>query len=448
MAESTRRRLFPGLFAVLLLAAAWAAAEAGPAPPGPEVYCARRKALAQKLGGVPVLVFGAAKNQAYAPFRQNNRFYYLTGVAEPDAALLLVPAEKREVLFLDPGDPKMERWDGPRLKPGKEAVRITGIETILPREDLPDRLDRLFVGKPAPSLGLPVFPEEVGTRILDASYPALEKRRQDPLDGGTWREDRIRERLEARYETLTIRDASPAIRGLREIKGPGEVEAMLEAARISCLGMIEAIRATKPGVYEYEIASAMADVCRRKGGQGWAYAPIVGSGPNALVLHYSKNDRQVEAGDLVLMDAGFFWAYYATDITRTFPASGAYTPEQRKAYDDLLAVQQEAIDRVKPGVSLLALNAYVNRRLRALGYGKALFHFLGHFVGMAVHDPGRPDLPLRAGHVITIEPGIYLDDEGFGIRIEDTILVTPDGCRVLSEGIPKDPDEIEALMAD
>jgi Xaa-Pro aminopeptidase len=421
-------------------------APAGPEASGPEVFQKRRKALARALDGSPVLIFGAETVQAYDPFRQSNRFYYLTGVEEPNAALLLVPAEKREVLFLEPADPRMLRWTGPRMEPGREARKKTGFEEIRLRDELPDVLDRLFMGKPSPSLYFPVSPEEIGRRIQDASAGPLTQRGKDPFDGGTWREDRIRNNLQLRYTNMEVLDASPVIRGMRQTKDPQEIAALREACRISALGMIEAIKATAAGKYEYQIEAEMLRFCRNAGGQGWAYAPIVGSGPNALIMHYDKSERKMEAGEVVLMDAGFFYRYYAADITRSFPVNGVFAPEHRRAYADLLAIQKEAVRRVKPGTTMIKLNAWVNRRLRAKGYARNLVHFLGHYVGMAVHDPGEMDDPLKPGHVITIEPGIYFYDKGFGMRIEDTVLVTPEGCEVLSARVPKEIEEIEALM--
>jgi Xaa-Pro aminopeptidase len=425
-----------------------APALAGPAIPGPKVFAGRRKALARELEGAPVLVFGAGPNLEYTPFRQNNRFYYLTGVNESGAVLLLVPSERKEILFLDPGDPKLERWDGPRLKPGPEAEKRTGFRVVRHRDELPDFLDRLLAGKPAPQIHFTLSPEEIGRRILDSTSGPLIARRQDPLDGGTWRENRIRLRLEERYKGLTVYDASPVVRRMREIKGPEEIAALREAGRISALGMIEAIKAARPGMYEYQIEAVMAKLCRDDGAQEWAYAPIVGSGRNSLILHYDKSERKMEAGDLVLMDAAYFWNFYASDITRTFPVGERFTDDQRKAYTDLLEVQEKAIRRVRPGTTLLALHAWVNRKLRAKGYARNLAHFLGHFVGLAVHDPGNVVEPLRPGHVITIEPGIYFDDKGFGMRIEDVVLVTPSGCEVLTAGIPKSVEAIEALAKD
>jgi Xaa-Pro aminopeptidase len=419
---------------------------AEPGLPSPKVYRARRAALARQFKGEPILVFGAVAPQAYSPFRQNNRFYYLTGVAEPGAAILLLKGGRKEILFLDPGNPRMEKWDGPRLRPGPEAEKTTGIRDIRLRKELSDAIDGLLAGKPTPRLCFPLAPEEIGTRINDASSPQLIARQKDPLDGGTWREDRIRLKLLDRYEGLVVTDVSPAIRTMRVIKGKEEIAALREAGRISALGMMAAMKATRPGTHEYQIEAAMAHVCRTEGGQGWGYAPIVGSGPNSLILHYNLNNRKTEAGDLVLMDAGFSWNYYVMDITRTFPVSGRFTPEQRKAYDDLLKVQIECINRVRPGTSLIELNGWVNGQLRAKGYGRHLVHFLGHYVGMAVHDPGAYNQPLKPGHVITIEPGIYIEDKEIGIRIEDTVVVTPSGCEVLSRGVPKDGSAIESLM--
>jgi Xaa-Pro aminopeptidase len=292
----------------------------------------------------------------------------------------------------------------------------------------------------------PLFPEEIGTRILDGCWPVCEKRRSDPLDGRAWREDHVRSVLLKRYPALELPDASKALRGLRECKGPEEVAAMREAARISSEGMKEAMRAARPGAFEYEMEGAMFGECKRLGGQDWAYAPIVGSGPNALVMHYNRNSRKAQEGDIVLMDAAFSWHYYASDITRSFPVGGRFSAEQRKVYEDLLKVQKETILRVRPGVSLLDLHEWTQRQLRTLGYGPYLVHFLGHGIGMAVHDPWEATAPLRAGNVITIEPGVYLFDRGFGMRIEDDVLVTATGSEVLSAGVTKEADEIEALI--
>ncbi|MHC4599997.1 MAG: aminopeptidase P N-terminal domain-containing protein [Planctomycetota bacterium] len=430
--------------AVSLLLLEGACAE--PGIPSPKVFRARRNALVKKLGNQPVLIFGATLPDGISTFRQSNRFYYLTGVTEPDAALLLLPAKRREILFLTPINPRLEKWESPRLGLGKDAKKTTGFHEIKLRKDLPEVLDTEFAGRPSPQLFLPLDPEEIGQRIKEATNRVNVARQKDPLDGGAWREDRIRLKLLSRIEGLEIKDASPVIRQMRTRKGPYEIEALRYAGKISSAGMIAAMKATKPGVYEYEIDAAMAHVCRTAGGQGWAYAPIVGSGPNALIMHYCKNDRKVKAGDLILMDAGFFWNHYAMDITRTFPASGRFTPEQRKAYGDLLGVQIEAIRRVKPGATLSGLSGWVNGKLRALGYRKNLVHSLGHYLGMAVHDPVPSDRKFQAGHVITIEPGIYFYDKGFGIRIEDTVLVTPGGCEVLTKDVPKDVASIERLM--
>jgi Xaa-Pro aminopeptidase len=419
---------------------------AGPKLPTPKTFRARREALIRKLGKSPVLIFGAESSQGFAPFRQNNRFYYLTGVTEPDAVLLLIPDSRREVLFLKPGDPRKERWEGPRLRPGKEAKKLTGFQEVLLRRELMDTLDRCLMGKESAEVFIPLSPEEIGGRIWDYSRGPLKARKADPLDGRTWREDQIRRKLVERYKGLEVKDASPTIRGLRVLKGREEMDAMREAGRISALGMVEAMKFTKAGVYEYEIAATMAYRARMEGGQGWAYAPIVGSGRNSLVLHYNLNNRKAKAGELVLMDAGFLWNFYGCDITRTFPVSGRFTPEQKKIYTELLGVQEEAIKRVHPGASLMKISNWVNGKLRALGYGKNLAHGLGHFVGMAVHDPGSYGTPLAAGHVLTIEPGLYFDDKGYGFRIEDTVLVTPNGCEVLSAGVPKAAAAIEALM--
>jgi len=200
-------------------------------------------------------------------------------------------------------------------------------------------------------------------------------------------------------------------------------------------------------VYEYQLAAVAEFMFLWNGASGTAFSSIAGSGPNSCVLHYSRNSRKMEAGDIVVLDFGPDYLYYGSDIARTFPVSGKFSKEQAKAYQAVLDAQKSAIESVRPGATFEILDAAARKVLRRSGYEKYMEHGIGHYVGMSVHDVGK-SAPFEAGVVIAVEPGIYVTDKNLGIRIEDTILVTEDGCEILSRGAPKEIAEIEKVMAE
>ena len=420
-----------------------------------ESYQRRRAALTSKLNDGITVVFAYEEPEGPAAtlgFRQNEDFYYLTGVDEPGGILVLVPrltdrssshfAEAkqfpREILFLLPRDPKQERWTGPKLSPRDPELRQRiGFQTVLSRKVFKRELRRLL-----PAYG-----------VLYTVLPSGHNRANDSFE-----RDRSN-RLKTLAASAKIRDATVEIARLRQVKSESELALLEKAIGASIEAHREAIGAVRPGVFEYEIAALMKYVFERLGCERPAFAPIVGSGFNSTVLHYNTNSRRMQAGDLVVLDVGGEYGGYAADITRTLPVSGKFTPRQREIYQIVLGAQRAAIAAVKPGVTIgrktrnsiyKVAYDYLNshgkdRKGRRLG--KYFIHGVGHHLGLNVHDPGNVGRPLEPGMVITVEPGLYIPEEKLGVRIEDVVLVTKDGARVLTEALPREPDAIERAMA-
>jgi Xaa-Pro aminopeptidase len=233
---------------------------------------------------------------------------------------------------------------------------------------------------------------------------------------------------------------------MREVKEPDEVALMRKGIVHTAAGHARVLEVLRPGMREFELKDAIEEAFRRSGSRHVAYDSIVGSGPNGAVLHYPKDDRVMKEGELVVVDAGAEEQFYATDVTRTYPVSGKFSPEQREIYDIVLKAQAAAIAVAKAGVTPRMLERTARKVIDDAGYHDAFIHGCCHFVGLEVHDPGDYEAPLPAGAVITVEPGIYLPQRGFGVRIEDEILITPTGAEVLTKAIPRDPEEIERRM--
>ena len=392
------------------------------------------------------------------PFRQHSDVLYLTGFVEPDTTLVLRPGAESErvVMFVRPRDPEMETWDGRRA--GIEGAKARyGAEAAYSAHDLPTRLWELIANAEELhfALGLdPQMDQLVGDAM--ARLRKLEKKGKRP--------------------PRAIIDPRFALHELRLHKGPEEIAALRTACAITSEAHIAAMKLGRPGVNEHELEAIINYTFRRAGGAGPGYSTIVGAGDNATILHYIENSRALEAGDLVLVDAGCEYAHYTADITRTFPASGTFTAPQRRVYELVLATQQAAIAMTRPGVTLDDLHTFcvrsltaamielgllhgtVDERIADLAYKKFYMHGTSHWLGLDVHDAGSYTLegkarPLAPGMVITIEPGLYIARDapdvpealrGIGIRIEDDILVTPDGHEVLTAACPKEIAAVEA----
>lgn len=392
------------------------------------------------------------------PFRQSSDLYYLTGFAEPETTLVLRPGAERDrtVLFVRPRDPEREVWDGRRA--GVEgAVERYGADVAYPAAELEARLPELLANVEDLYYGLG----------FDPSFDAVVTRTLAALRGA--------ERRGLRPPRRVV-DPRWTLHEHRLRKSDEEIAALRTAAAITAEAHIAAMRAAGDGVNEYELEALLDYTFRRRGGAGPGYNSIVGSGANATILHYIDNDQPMADGDLVLIDAGCEYQFYTADVTRTFPVSGRFSDAQRRCYQLVLDAEEEAIGMTRPGITiddihqrcveiltegmveLGLLEGPASARIAAGDYKRFYMHRTSHWLGMDVHDVGVYNQdgaarPLEPGMVLTIEPGLYIaadaegvPDElrGIGIRIEDDILVTADGCENLTRAVPKQVDEIEA----
>jgi Xaa-Pro aminopeptidase len=400
------------------------------------VLANRRAALVDSVGAGVVLIRSSSLRDLESEylqasdFRQDNNFFYLTGIEVADSWLLVdLPrnGSPSATLFIPERNPAREQWTGPR--PSLEsAAEITGLADV-----------RVVEGFEEAAIAAAV-------RASDAALPVYA-----PLDR--------RMTGEPVYEQLTaagadIRDIRPIMAQLRLVKDDFELETLQRAIDITAAAQRAAMRTMRPGMYEYETEAVIEYNFRAGGAERVGFPSIVGSGPNSVVLHYDRSRRQMEAGDLVVMDIGAEYSYYTADVTRTVPVSGKFTERQRAIYDLVLASQQAGIDAVRPGATM----ADVNRAARVYMRDHSgdlcgeqtcdafFIHGVGHWLGMDVHDVGANRTPFATGMVLTVEPGIYISAENLGVRIEDDVVVTETGSRMMSAGAPRSADAIEAMM--
>ncbi len=439
------------LLTVLLLLCISAAADSVRQPNAD--YRARRIALSEKTKGGVVVLFAATEAEgqnATNGFRQNDYFYYLTGLQEPGAALLIAPAapaaadkparQYEEILFLPAHNASQERWTGPKLGPeSADATKITGFDRVELLDKMRDELVRIL---PSPrSLVLSDLPAYGETSPSAGPLQWLARANAFP-----------------NYNTLD--DIKPLIDEMRMRKDAGEMERIRHATNASVAAHLAALKAMKPGMEEQQVAWLMEYTFGEKGCERPAYAPIVGSGFNSTVLHYEAGHNVIKDGDVVVMDVAGEYAMYASDITRTAPANGHFTPRQREIYNIVLGAQQAAIDAFQSGKFVINPQAenslykvafdYINthgKDLLGQPLGKYFIHGLSHYVGLEVHDAGSTSTLLGPGMVFTIEPGIYIPEEKIGVRIEDIFWVDPSGKLVmLSQGLPRTAEEVESAM--
>jgi Xaa-Pro aminopeptidase len=416
-------------------------------------YHARRVALSQKTDGGVVLLFAASEQgqeESLFQFRQNDYFYYLTGLTQPDAALLIVPAipaksgqperKYQETLYLPARDPSEERWTGPKLGPDTPDVsQIVGVDRVAVLDNLRAELTNVLT--PPHSTVFTDLPARGATSPSTLPLQWLEQANAFPS-----------------YNRLL--DVKPLIDGMRMIKDEGEMALIRYATQASVAAHLAAIKSMKVGLQELQVAWLMEYTFGEKGCERPAYAPIVGAGFNSTVLHYVAGHNVIRDGDVVVMDVAAECGMYASDITRTIPADGHFTQRQRDIYNVVLGAQLAAINAFQSGKYVIDPSAdnsiykvaydYINthgKDLHGQPLGKYFIHGLSHYVGLDVHDVGDTRAPLGPGMVFTIEPGIYIPEEKIGVRIEDLFWVDPDGKLVmLTEGLPRTPEEVEKAM--
>jgi Xaa-Pro aminopeptidase len=401
---------------------------APPVPPPdlpPAVYRDRRERVMRELDGcVAVLSARGEMSGVTEDYRQDGNFLWLTGINEGDAWILLAPKAKydRSVLFLRPRDPEHERWTGPREPLSPALLDRFGVDRVLR-----GRPDRTAVAS------------ALGTDCIAVIAPVDDVKDERP--------DVVLSRQVAGALGLKVVYKRDLLGRLRETHEPQELALMEKAIDITRLGHEAAARATVAGVVERDVQTKIEYAFFSNGATGLSYGSIVGSGPNGAVLHWDHNDRALRAGDLVVIDAAAEYGRYAADVTRTYPVSGKFTDEQAKVYRAVYQAQEDIFAAIKPGVSMADLQKIAEASLKRAGYLEAFIHGFGHFVGLDVHDAGRYDLPLPVGAVFTVEPGVYLPERGFGVRIEDEVVVTETGYRNLSSRIPRKLEDVEAWVA-
>ena len=430
----------------------------------PHEFRSRRRRMMDSLAGGAIVITAGHEsprnNDVDHQYRQQSSFWYLTGFDEPDAVAVLRPgSDTPYTLFVRPYDPTFEIWVGRRAGV-QGAVGPLEANAAYPLEQLDEQLPKLLADYET------IYYALGSDDRVDGIISALVKQRRSLAQRGA-------------KAVRRIEDPTSQVDLMRQVKADAEIALLQRAIDITAEGFDAAMRTAAPGVAEYQVQAALEGPFRHLGSPRNGYPSIVAGGANACVLHYVRNDEVLGPDDLLLIDAGAEYGYYTADVTRTWPVSGKFTPPQREIYDVVLDAQKQAIAAVKPGAGfddvhrvatralirgLLDLNIMegdVEQILSDAAYRDYYMHGTSHWLGLDVHDcgPYRDDkgqIRLRPGMVLTVEPGLYFGPQakltpepyrGIGIRIEDDVLVTEGGCRVLSEAIPKEPDELEAIVS-
>lgn len=429
-----------------------------------ELIARRNKIFNTMVDNSAAIFFAAPEavrsNDTHYPYRQNSDFWYLTGFTEAEAVLLLVKELDNKchaILFNRNKDPLAEIWTGYRL--GQQAALATiNVDAAYPFEQINNILPDIISGKQALYHASQLYPyaDEIINQLMLTLRNGLRQGFTAPQSIIDWR---------------------PIVHEMRLIKSDHEINIMRQAGKISAQGHIRAMQSCRPGMFEYQLEAEILHEFARHGARNPSYNTIVGGGNNGCILHYENNDQLLQDGDLVLIDAGCEFQYYAGDITRTFPVNGKFSPAQKAIYNIVLQAQYRAIELFKPGISIKEVNDQViaimvsglvdlgimqgniDELIAEKAYSQFYMHGLGHWLGIDVHDVGDYKTPSRdrilaPGMVITVEPGLYINNtadvaeqyRGIGIRIEDNILITESGNEVLTGDVPKNIDEIEQLM--
>lgn len=424
-------------------------------PLSSKLYAKNRNRFVKEMKNGGLAVFNSndiypISSDSTLPFAQHRDIFYLSGIDQEESILLLFPdapePEHREILFLKKTDDLIAIWEGQKLTK-ENATALSGIQTVYWLESFEKQFNAL-------------------ANIAQLFYFNTNEHPRAKIETQT-REDRFIKWAKAKFPNHPTAKSNLILQRLRSVKDLEEIGQIQKAVNISEKGFRRVLPFIKPGIWEYEIEAEFAHEFLKNRSKGFAYTPIIASGKNSNVLHYIENNTQCQAGDLILMDVGAEFGNYASDLTRTVPVSGKFNPRQRSVYEAVLRVENAAISLLKPGVlikeyqqevgkvmtdelmklGLLDQKTLVNQDPDKPAYKKYFMHGTSHHLGLDTHDYGPMDAPLQAHMVLTVEPGIYIPEEGFGIRIEDNVVIQPQGPPlVLTRNIPKDPDEIETLM--
>ena len=453
---------------------------------------ARRARVMQELGPESILIIWSAPPRVYSndvdyEYRQDNNFYYLTGIEQEESILVLMPGnrERKEMLFVLPRDPEREHWTGHRLDK-EEATHESGIATVYETKQFENFLASILSGRS--------YGEGLDAKEYDTFFKALKENRArlqlllGPPPGPKEELPQIYKfanQMRERFFGFTVADATRIIESQRQIKTPYEQKVLQRSADISSDAHMAGMKAAHPGAYEYEVEAAIEYIYKKNGAFDWGYPSIVGSGPNATTLHYEKSSRQMQNGELLLVDAAAEYQYMTVDITRTYPVNGTFSPEQKDIYNLVLQAQSEAMNVATAGAKLSDIHNktvdVIKQGLLKLGlitdasgnqYQTWYTHRATHWIGMDVHDVGERNRTLEPGMAFVIEPGIYIREgaleqlpntpenaafiqkvrpaydkyKNIGVRIEDSFLLTDSGLKRLSAKVPRTIEEIESFM--
>ena len=385
------------------------------------------------------------------PFQQHRDIFYLSGIDQEESVLLLFPDAKnsnhREVLFVKKTNNHIAVWEGAKLSQ-KEATNISGIQTVLWTDDFNSLFNQL-------------------TKEAKSIYFNTNEHYRANIETQT-REDRFIEWAKKKYPTHQHEKSNFILQRLRSLKHKEEICQIQQAINITEKGFRRVLDFVRPGVWEYEIEAEFVNEFIKNRSKGFAYSPIIASGRNSNVLHYTQNNSKCQSGDLILIDVGAEYGNYASDMTRTIPVSGKFTPRQRRVYDAVRKIGEESMQLLVPGTLIKEYNQEVGKIMSSalidLGlldkkdlnikdkknpaYKKYYMHGTSHHLGLDTHDYGLIEEPIEPNMVLSVEPGIYIPEESFGIRIEEDVVVQEKGGPInLTKNIPKDPDEIEFLMS-
>jgi Xaa-Pro aminopeptidase len=426
----------------------------------PAEFAARRAKVMAAIGDGVAVISGATETSTYTKFRQGAQFFYLCGVEVPRSVLVIDGRSKSSTLFL-PAHDSLERGEGPRLGPDDEAKRITGVDAVMDRKNLGDMVTT-WAGR---DIYTPFREESLGAGTTDRIRSHATATAADPWDQRASKEIVFRDKILAAAGVSAAKDLDPILDQMRMIKSAAEIAALREGTRIASLGILEAMKAAKPGAHEYELEAAADYMFKKHNAQGIAYFALVATGTNAFWSHYHQAQDTLKDGDLVLMDYAPDYMYYNTDVTRMFPANGTFTPRQRELYGIYVELYKALLSSIRPGpaaegladahkkmTSIMASFPFTDPAVKAAatrfveGYARTGRSY-GHMIGMEVHDVSvNFDGVYKPGMTFTIEPALTIPDERVYIRLEDPVVITATGFEHLSKDLPFEIAAIERLM--
>lgn len=438
----------------------------------PEEFAARRAKVYEAIGtDAFAVVQGAPAPPSYTRFRQSNELYYVCGVEVPHAYLLMDGATKKATLFLPNRNEGREKGEGKVLsaEDAEEVKKLTGVDAVASTDVLAEQIQNRYARAGKRILYTPLAPAEGGAMSRDLALRFVADAASDPFDGRPSREGNFTLLLHERFPYFEIRDLSPTLDALRLIKSERELAVLRKATKLAGLAILESMRSVRPGQYERELDAVAKFVFYRNGAQGDAYYSLIGSGRNAYWPHYNAGKRKMEDGDFLLMDYAPDYGYYMADVTRMFPVNGKFSPWQRELYGFYLACYREILKAIAPGKTgkeiIQQAGAAMDPILAAAKFskpshrkaaedfvasykksGESEYPYIGHWVGMATHDVGSHEGPLKPGMVFTIEPALTVPDEKIYVRLEDMVFITATGAEVISNDAPWDIDAIEKAM--